>query len=90
MPVISVTGWQPPAAAPDMGPVQNYLIERRELFPQQVPESWRLLTTTDQTTITLAGQPRGIELQYRVRAANAAGKSRPGNLAGGGIGVKTP
>jgi hypothetical protein len=75
--------WQPPAAAPGTGPVQNYLIERRELLPQQVPGPWRLLTTTYQTTITLAGQPRRIELQYRVRTTNAAGVSRPGNLAGG-------
>ncbi len=74
--------WQPPAAAPGTGPVSNYLIERRELFPQQAPCSWRLLTTASQTAVTLPGQRCGIELEYQVRSANAAGKSLPGNLAG--------
>ncbi len=71
--------WQAPAAASHAGPVYNYLIERRELLPQQTPGPWQLITTTYQTTITLPGQPRGAELQYRVKAANPAGVSRPGN-----------
>ncbi len=75
--------WQPPAATPGTGPVQNYLIERRELSPKPSGQPWQLITTTDQTTITLTGQRHEIELEYRVRAANAAGVSRPGNLAGG-------
>ncbi len=73
--------WQPPTAAPGTGPVSNYLIERRELFPQQAPRSWQLLTAASQTAVTLTGQPHGIRLEYQVRSANAAGKSLPSNPA---------
>jgi hypothetical protein len=62
------------------GPVRNYIIERR-----QQPQSggdfgpWTLVNTTYNREINLTDQPVNARLEYRAKAANAAGESLPSN-----------
>lgn len=63
-------------------PVSNFIVQRRD---QQQPDSgfteWKLVDMSYQPHINLLGQPRGIQLEYRVIATNAAGESSPSNTA---------
>jgi hypothetical protein len=69
--------WEKPANG---GPVRNYIIERR-----QQPQSggdfgpWTLISTTYNREINLTDQPVNARLEYRAKAANAAGESLPSN-----------
>jgi len=64
------------------GNVRTYVIERR-----QQPEGggefgeWQQVGIALETESTLMSQPRGPQLEYRVKAVNAGGESVPSNTA---------
>jgi hypothetical protein len=70
--------WKPPSG----GAVRTYVIERRE---QPVGGgafgSWAQVGIALETETTLIDQPRGPQLEYRVKAVNAGGESVPSNTA---------
>ena len=65
---------------PAAGTVRNYIIERRE---QSVGNAefgpWHIAGTVLETEASLTGQPRGIQLEYRIKAINTGGESMPSN-----------
>jgi len=64
------------------GPVRTYIIERRELATDQPDASfgrWGQATTSLETRASLKDQPRGAQLEYRVKALNKAGQSQSSN-----------
>jgi hypothetical protein len=61
------------------GPVRNYIIERRQQQQSGQFEAWLLVSTTYNREVNLEGQPENARLEYRVKAANAAGESLPSN-----------
>ena len=64
------------------GAVRNYLIQRRDQNEAGGPfTSWMLIDSTFNSEINISDQPRGIEMEYRVIAANEAGQSIPSNTA---------
>jgi hypothetical protein len=69
--------WKKPA---DGGIVYNYIIEKRCRNTDQ-SDNWTLGAISYDCRITLANQPKGIKLEYRVRASNLAGQSIPSNTA---------
>ncbi len=64
------------------GPIRNYIVERRE---QPVGGGefgvWAIMGTALNNEINLTDQPRGIQMEYRVKAANIGGESFPSNTA---------
>ncbi|MCP4709698.1 MAG: fibronectin type III domain-containing protein [Planctomycetes bacterium] len=64
--------WHKPAKGQQ---VLNYLIQRRN--PNQ--GKWELMAIVYQSNSYLTGQPRGIDLEYRIIAVNKAGKGEPSN-----------
>jgi len=68
--------WEKPSNG---GPVRNYLIERRDLQQGGDFGPWMLVDTIYNREINLSGQPEAVRLEYRVKAANAAGESVPSN-----------
>jgi len=73
--------WKAPARGSG-GTVRTYVIERREQ-PTGGGEfgSWAQIGIALETETTLADQPRGQQLEYRVKAVNAGGESVPSNTA---------
>ena len=73
--------WKPPARGSG-GTVRTYVIERREQ-PAGGGEfgSWAQVGIALETESTLIDQPRGQQLEYRVKAVNAGGESTPSNTA---------
>lgn len=73
--------WKAPARGSG-GPVRTYLIERREQ-PAGGGEfgSWAQVGIALETETTLTDQPRGPQLEYRIKAINAGGESVPSNTA---------
>ncbi len=71
--------WDRPASG---GIVRNYVIERRQ---QPVGSGdfglWEVVGTSLNNQIHLQDQPRGIQIEYRVKAINTAGESPPSNAA---------
>ncbi len=73
--------WKPPARGSG-GTVRTYVIERR-----QQPEGggefggWSQVGIALETEATLTDQPRGPQLEYRVKGINAGGESVPSNTA---------
>jgi hypothetical protein len=61
--------WERPA---DNQPVRNYVIGRRQANGEGI-SNWSMLQICYDTQITLRNQPLGIQLEYRIRAANTAG-----------------
>ena len=59
----------------DGGDNDFYDVERRQL-PDGV---WAKIDNAYESEITLANQPRGVELEYRVVGVNKAGRSAPSN-----------
>jgi hypothetical protein len=53
--------------------IRNYIIERRQLAGGGSFGNWTVIGTALDTQTNLAGQMRGIRLEYRVRAASNAG-----------------
>jgi Fibronectin type III domain len=62
--------WDRPQAE---GFIRNYIIERRQPAGSGSFGNWTVIGTALDTQTNLAGQMRGICLEYRVRAANNAG-----------------
>lgn len=60
-------------------PVRIYIIERRDQQQDGTFGPWKLAQTTYNTEIQLTEQPVAIRVEYRVKAANAAGESMPSN-----------
>ena len=71
--------WDKPASG---GQVRNYIIQRRQQ-PAGGGEfgAWTVAGTALNIEINLDEQIRGIQLEYRVIAANIAGESMPSNTA---------
>jgi uncharacterized protein (DUF433 family) len=71
--------WDSPASG---GIIRNYIIERREQ-PSGGGDfsAWDVIGTSLNTEIHLLEQPRGIQMEYRVKAANVSGESLPSNTA---------
>jgi hypothetical protein len=71
--------WNSPAYG---GIIRNYIIERREqpagggTFGE-----WNVVGTSLNNEIHLLEQPRGIQMEYRVKAANVSGESMPSNTS---------
>ena len=62
------------------GPVRSYLIERRdEPAGGGVFGPWTQAGISMEPEITLTGQPRGIQMEFRVIAVNTAGNGEPSN-----------
>ncbi len=73
--------WDKPVHDPNR-PVVNYAVERRDR-PAGGGEfgDWIFVDMTYKNQIELSAQPRGIQMEYRVMATNAAGQSLPSNTA---------
>ena len=73
--------WKAPARGSG-GTVRTYVIERREQ-PAGGGEfgSWSQIGIALETETTLADQPRGQQLEYRIKAVNVGGESIPSNTA---------
>jgi hypothetical protein len=71
--------WDSPASG---GIIRNYIIERRQQPAGGGDFSdWEVVGTSLNTEIHLLEQPRGIQMEYRVKAANVSGESLPSNTA---------
>jgi len=69
--------WDKPANDSNR-PVRNFVIERHD--QQQAGFGpWNLVATSYDTEIHLVGQPTEVRVEFRVKAANAAGESMPSN-----------
>lgn len=70
--------WKPPAR----GAVRTYVIEQR-YRPQGGGDfsNWQPVGTALETEATLTDQPRGPQLEYRIKAINTGGESAPSNTA---------
>ncbi len=64
------------------GAVRNYIVERREQ-PAGGGEfdEWEIAGTSLNNEINLLNQPRGVQMEYWVKAANVTGESMPSNTA---------
>lgn len=73
--------WDRPATGSG-GPVRNYIAERREQ-PAGGGEfgAWAIVGTALNNEISLSDQPRNVQMEYRVKAANIGGESMPSNTA---------
>ncbi len=72
-----VLDWKAPARASG-GFVRNYIIERR-YQPVSGSDLWIQVGIALETEVTLRDQPRGLQLEYQVKAVNAGGESAPSN-----------
>jgi hypothetical protein len=61
------------------GQVSNYIVERRQLLESGNFSRWSITGTCHNEKIELNDQPRGIQLEYRIKAVNKAGSSAPSN-----------
>ncbi len=68
--------WDSPSGG---GAVRNYIIQRRQATGSSEFGSWQIAGSSLNTHINLTSQSRGVQLEYHVKAANAAGISSPGN-----------
>jgi hypothetical protein len=64
------------------GIIRNYIIERR-VQPAGGGDfgPWEVVETSLNKEVHLLEQPRGIQMEYRVKAANVSGESLPSNTA---------
>jgi len=70
--------WDKPSCG---GQVRNYIIERRDQATGGLFSAWTVVGSALNNEIHLIDQPRGIQLEYRLTAANIAGQSMPSNTA---------
>ena len=70
--------WKAPARGSG-GSVRTYVIERREQTEGGEFGEWRQTGIALETQATLMNQPRGLQLEYRVKAINTTGESPPSN-----------
>jgi hypothetical protein len=69
--------WKKPT---DGGTIYNYIIERRCQDANQ-SGNWTIAAISYDCQANLPNQPKGVQLEYRVRASNLAGQSLPSNTA---------
>ena len=71
--------WKPPVRGSG-GNVRTYVIERRDQ-PEAGGEfgDWRQAGIAIESESTIMNQPRGLQLEYRVKAINTGGESLPSN-----------
>ena len=74
---ILLLDWKRPARGTG-GTVRNYVVERREQEGGDMNE-WHPVGTAIETEIRLEGQPRGVSMEYHVKAINVGGQSDPSN-----------
>ena len=72
--------WDKPSNGSTGGYVRNYLIQRRDKDSGEFGP-WNLLDTVYHEIAELSGQPQQTQMEYRVKASNAAGESLPSNVA---------
>jgi len=70
--------WRRPARGSG-GLVRTYIIEKRELAIDGTGDDWRQAAISLETRASLKAQPRGVQLEYRVKAINKAGQGEPSN-----------
>jgi len=63
------------------GPVRTYIIERRSRQAGGDFSPWRDVAASVGTEIELTGQPRLVQLEYRVKAVNLGGEGIASNTA---------
>jgi hypothetical protein len=62
-------------------PLNNWVIERRdEPSPGAEFGPWKVVGTSIETSVHLLEQPRGVQLEYRVRGVNTAGEGQPSTV----------
>jgi len=72
--------WKSPARGSG-GNVRTYVIERREQPPGGGEFGvWAQAGIALESETTLMHQPRGVQLEYRVKAVNTGGESEPSNV----------
>ena len=78
-PGILFLDWKSPARGSG-GSVRTYVIERQEQ-PEGGGEfgPWAQISIAIESEVTLGGQPRGPQLEFRVKAVNTGGESIPSN-----------
>lgn len=70
--------WEKPAS--DGGPVRSYIVERHDQQAQGGNfGEWTCVGTSYNCEINLLEQPTDVRVEYRVKAANAAGESMSSN-----------
>jgi hypothetical protein len=70
--------WDSPVGG---GPVRNYIVEWREQTGGGPFGAWNIVGTALNNEINLTDQPRGPQLEYRIKAINIGGESLPSNTA---------
>ncbi len=61
------------------GTIRNYVIESRHQLESGNFSLWQIAGTSFGNEIDLKNQPKGVQLEYRVKAVNTAGESNPSN-----------
>ena len=74
----TVTLMWKPAENGSGGPVRSFIVERRQQGETEFGP-WRQIDATLTTMENLTGQPRGVDLEYRVLGINKGGESVPSN-----------
>jgi Fibronectin type III domain len=69
--------WRKPANGSG-GSVNAYLVEQRQMNGAMF-DDWVEVGFSFETMLTLSNQPRGVTLEFRVKAVNKSGESSPGN-----------
>jgi hypothetical protein len=72
--------WKAPARSSG-GNVRTYVIERRDQPEGGEFGKWAQVGIAIESESTIMSQPRGVQLEYRVKAVNAGGESTPSNTA---------
>ena len=72
-----VLQWKAPGR--DMGgSVRSFIIERRSMTDATFGP-WQQIGVSFETETSLMNQPRGVQLEYRIKSSNTTGESSPGN-----------
>ncbi len=69
--------WKRPTSG---GTIRNYAIYRTSDNPEGGLANWTFVDFAYSNVVTLAGQPRGVQLYYRVQACNNTGNSGWSNI----------
>ena len=69
--------WRKPASGSG-GPARAYLIERRQMNGQMF-DAWEEVGFAFETMLALSNQPKGTQLEYRIKSTNTTGESSPSN-----------
>ena len=70
--------WQRPVGSES---IRNYIIESRSAVENSQFSNWQTVAIAYKREIILDRQPRGVQLEYRVKAANITGTGSASNTA---------